>query len=112
MREADQSLRPKAMRGFRSVGALTANDRSRPPPPRRVGEKAEDGDWALAMPAEASIWAAIGAERPRPTIVRTKWRRLRRPALTSRISSRSAWSSMVLTLLVRQSPLRGGARVL
>src|SRR5215471_3508491 len=107
MREADQSLRPKAMRGFSSVGALTASDRSRPPPPRCVGEKGEGGDWALAMPAEASIWAAIGAERPRPTIVRTKRRRLRRPALTSRISSRSAWSSMVLpSFLARSQPGR------
>ena len=42
---------------------------SSPPPPRLVGVKAGFG-WAWATPLAASIWAAIGAVSPSPTIIR------------------------------------------
>src|SRR6184192_2238796 len=93
MREASWSLVPTAKCGLRRVGACHQRVLSRPPPPRFVGLDAHFS-WASATPAEASICAAMGAVRPRPTISCTKRRRESRPAFTSPTSALSPCSSM------------------
>ena len=77
------------------MGACHHSNRNRPPPPRLVGVNPAAGFvCASAMPLAASIWLASGAVSPTPTIVRMNERRERRPAFTSRINPRIAYSSM------------------
>ncbi len=81
MRQASWSLVPLAKCGFNKVGACHQSVLTSPPPPRLVGLNVHLV-WACATPADVSIWAAIGAVRPSPTIIPTKRRRLKVPAFT------------------------------
>src|SRR5213593_1002319 len=93
MRQASWSLVPLAKWGFSKVGACHQSVLTRPPPPRLVGLNVHLA-WASTTPADASIWAAIGAVRPSPTIMRTKRRRLKVPAFTRSTSARNSRSSI------------------
>ena len=80
----------------------------RPTPAALGGREGRRPPWA-ARPRRRrpSICAAIGAVRPSPTMICTKRRRVRRPALTSRmrLSDRSArpWLQALLSIVAASS---------
>ena len=92
-RDPSLSFTPTARWQFRMLTACHQSVLSSPPPPRRAGVNAGLA-WAWATPTDASIWAAIGAVSPRPTIMRVNDRRLRVPSLTRPTQPRSSRSSM------------------
>src|SRR5262245_18644471 len=93
MRQASWSLVPLAKCGLSRVGACHQSALTRPPPPRLVGLNVHLV-CACATPADASIWAAIGAVRPSPTIMETNRRRLKVPAFTRPTSALNSRSSI------------------
>jgi hypothetical protein len=75
------------------TGACHQSVLTGPPPPRFVGLNA-GFDCACATPDDASICAARGAVRPRPTMVRVNWRRVIVPSFTRWIHCLRSRSSM------------------
>src|ERR1700682_2863711 len=106
MRGPSWSFVPTAECGVSRVAPSHHSVLRAPPPPRFVGLYMSLV-WAWATPAEANIWAARGAVSPKPTIIWTKPRRLRRPDLTSLINAFSSRSSMRILHDVREAQPRG-----
>src|SRR5512145_2222528 len=93
MREPSWSFVPTAKWGLSRVDPCHHRVLSAPPPPRLVGLYVIRL-CACATPAEASIWAAMGAVRPSAIMVWTNSRRPRTPAFTWPIMCRSSRSSI------------------